>query len=140
MVWDEPGTYVETDATFSHNMTHEWNHGLGEIVSAVLGAGIAADRAGRARQRAVGRPARPDGRARRRRMAAGRPPVAAAAQLYPASRPRRLSGAAPATRARLGHAPGLPWSVATGSEHVSRQILDYVIAHTSPPDAAARRT
>jgi caffeoyl-CoA O-methyltransferase len=25
--------------------------------------------------------------------------------------------------------------VATGSEHVSRQILDYVIAHTSPPDA-----
>ncbi len=25
--------------------------------------------------------------------------------------------------------------MATGSEHVSRQILDYVIAHTSPPDA-----
>ena len=40
MVWDEPGTYVETDATFSHNMTHEWNHGLGEIVSAVLSAGL----------------------------------------------------------------------------------------------------
>ena len=40
MVWDEPGTYVETGATFSHNMTHEWNHGLGEIVSAVLGAGL----------------------------------------------------------------------------------------------------
>ncbi len=40
MVWDEPGTYVETDATFSHTMTHEWNHGLGEIVSAVLGAGL----------------------------------------------------------------------------------------------------
>jgi SAM-dependent methyltransferase len=40
MVWDEPGTYVETGATFSHNVTHEWNHGLGEIVSAVLGAGL----------------------------------------------------------------------------------------------------
>jgi SAM-dependent methyltransferase len=40
MVWDEPGTYVETDAIFSHNVTHEWNHGLGEIVSAVLGAGL----------------------------------------------------------------------------------------------------
>ena len=40
IVWDEPGTYVETDVTFTHNMTHEWNHGLGEIVSAVLGAGL----------------------------------------------------------------------------------------------------
>ena len=40
MVWDEPGTYVETDASFAHNVTHEWNHGLGEIVSAVLGAGL----------------------------------------------------------------------------------------------------
>ena len=39
-VWDEPGTYVETGATFTHNVTHEWNHGLGEIVSAVLGAGL----------------------------------------------------------------------------------------------------
>ena len=33
-VWDEGGTYVETDAVFTHNVTHEWNHGLGEIVSA----------------------------------------------------------------------------------------------------------
>src|SRR4051812_295623 len=40
MVWDENGTYVETDAVFTHNVTHEWNHGIGEIVSAVLAAGL----------------------------------------------------------------------------------------------------
>jgi SAM-dependent methyltransferase len=39
-VWDEPGTYVETDATFAHNLTHEWNHGLGEIVTALHDAGL----------------------------------------------------------------------------------------------------
>jgi SAM-dependent methyltransferase len=39
-VWDEPGTYVETDATFAHNLTHEWNHGLGEIVTALHHAGL----------------------------------------------------------------------------------------------------
>ncbi len=40
MVFDEPGTYVTTDATFEHNQTHEWNHGLGEIVTALLDAGM----------------------------------------------------------------------------------------------------
>ena len=40
LVWDEPGTYVETDAVFEQNITHEWNHGLGEIVTAVLDAGM----------------------------------------------------------------------------------------------------
>jgi SAM-dependent methyltransferase len=39
-VWDEPGTYVDTDATFQHNVTHEWNHGLGEIVTALLDLGF----------------------------------------------------------------------------------------------------
>lgn len=39
-VWDEGGTYVATDATFQHNVTHEWNHGIGEIVSALLAAGL----------------------------------------------------------------------------------------------------
>ena len=39
-VWDEPGTYVETDVEFAHNLTHEWNHGLGEIVTALLGNGL----------------------------------------------------------------------------------------------------
>ena len=37
-VWDDPGTYVETDVVFEQNTTHEWNHGLGEIVTAVLDA------------------------------------------------------------------------------------------------------
>ena len=40
LVWDEGGTYVETDATFVHTVTHEWNHGLGEIVTALLDVGL----------------------------------------------------------------------------------------------------
>ncbi|SCG53448.1 Methyltransferase domain-containing protein [Micromonospora halophytica] len=39
-VWDEHGTYVDTDTTFRHNTTHEWNHGLGEVVTALLDAGL----------------------------------------------------------------------------------------------------
>jgi SAM-dependent methyltransferase len=39
-VWDEPGTYVETDVVFEHNLTHEWNHGLGELVTALLDEGL----------------------------------------------------------------------------------------------------
>jgi SAM-dependent methyltransferase len=40
LVWDEGGTYVETDVEFEHNTTWEWNHGLGEIVTALLGQGL----------------------------------------------------------------------------------------------------
>jgi SAM-dependent methyltransferase len=40
MVFDEPGTYVDTDATFAHTVSHSWNHGLGEIVSALLEQGF----------------------------------------------------------------------------------------------------
>ncbi|HEX7746068.1 MAG TPA: class I SAM-dependent methyltransferase [Micromonosporaceae bacterium] len=40
LVWDEGGTYVETDATFQHTVTHEWNHGLGEVVTALLAEGM----------------------------------------------------------------------------------------------------
>lgn len=40
MVFDEAGTYVETDVEFSHNVTHEWNHGLGETVTALMNAGM----------------------------------------------------------------------------------------------------
>ncbi|MEV7629691.1 class I SAM-dependent methyltransferase [Actinoplanes sp. NPDC089786] len=39
-VFDEPGTYVHTGTDFEHNTTHEWNHGLGEIVTALLDAGL----------------------------------------------------------------------------------------------------
>jgi len=38
--WDDGGTYVQTDATFVHNSTIEWNHGLGEIVTALLDHGL----------------------------------------------------------------------------------------------------
>jgi SAM-dependent methyltransferase len=40
MIWDEPGTYVSTDVEFSSTVTHEWNHGLGEIVGSLLSAGM----------------------------------------------------------------------------------------------------
>jgi hypothetical protein len=40
LVWEEGGTYVETDVTFQHNVTHQWNHGLGEIVTALFDAGL----------------------------------------------------------------------------------------------------
>jgi hypothetical protein len=39
-VWVDDQTYVRTDATFTVNESHEWNHGLGEIVTALLEAGM----------------------------------------------------------------------------------------------------
>jgi len=39
-VWNEGGTYVETDVVFTANVTHEWNHGLGEIFTALTDAGM----------------------------------------------------------------------------------------------------
>jgi SAM-dependent methyltransferase len=39
-VFDEGGTYVTTDVEFRHNVTHEWNHGLGEVVTALLAEGF----------------------------------------------------------------------------------------------------
>ena len=44
MVWDEQGTYVETDIEFEHTVTKEWNHGLGEIVTALLEQGLGSTR------------------------------------------------------------------------------------------------
>ena len=40
LVWDEGGTYVQTDVVFTSNVTHEWNHGLGEIFTALTDAGL----------------------------------------------------------------------------------------------------
>jgi len=40
LVFEDEGTYVDTDATFVHNVTHSWNHGLGEIVTSLLDAGL----------------------------------------------------------------------------------------------------
>ena len=39
-VWEDGGTYVETDVVFTANTTHEWNHGLGEIVTALMEQGL----------------------------------------------------------------------------------------------------
>jgi SAM-dependent methyltransferase len=40
VVWDEGGTYVQTETVFAQNLTHEWNHGLGEIITALLENGM----------------------------------------------------------------------------------------------------
>ena len=40
LVWEESGTYVATDTTFQHNVTHTWSHGLGETVTALFDAGL----------------------------------------------------------------------------------------------------
>jgi SAM-dependent methyltransferase len=39
-VGDYAGTYVQTDATIEHTVTHWWNHGIGETVTALLDAGL----------------------------------------------------------------------------------------------------
>jgi len=39
-IWEEGGTYVATNVVFTQNVTHEWNHGLGEIVTALQAAGM----------------------------------------------------------------------------------------------------
>jgi SAM-dependent methyltransferase len=39
-IWEEGGTYVATDVVFAQNVTHEWNHGLGEIITALQAAGM----------------------------------------------------------------------------------------------------
>lgn len=39
-VFDDASTYVETDAELTQGLSHEWNHGLAEIVTAVLDAGL----------------------------------------------------------------------------------------------------
>jgi hypothetical protein len=40
IVWDEPGTYADLQAQTEHNVSVEWHHGLGEIVSALIAAGL----------------------------------------------------------------------------------------------------
>jgi SAM-dependent methyltransferase len=40
VVFSAGGTYVQTEAVFKENTTHEWNHGLGEIVTALLANGL----------------------------------------------------------------------------------------------------
>ena len=40
VVFDDAGTYVETEVEFQHNITHSWNHGLGEVVTALIAEGM----------------------------------------------------------------------------------------------------
>ncbi|MBB2496285.1 class I SAM-dependent methyltransferase [Aquipseudomonas ullengensis] len=40
MVWDDDSTYVATDTALTATVTHEWNHGLGEVISALLRHGL----------------------------------------------------------------------------------------------------
>ena len=38
--FEEEQTYVRTDARFTHNTIHVWNHGLGQILTALLDRGM----------------------------------------------------------------------------------------------------
>jgi SAM-dependent methyltransferase len=40
MIFDQDTTYFKTEGRIAHTVVHEWNHGLGEIVSALLEAGL----------------------------------------------------------------------------------------------------
>lgn len=40
VVSDEPGTYADPDAQTAHDRTHEWNHPLGEVITAIIEAGL----------------------------------------------------------------------------------------------------
>ena len=39
-VWDSPGTYADFDAQTRENVTVQFDHGIGEIVSALIAAGL----------------------------------------------------------------------------------------------------
>lgn len=38
--WEEPGTYADEDAVTEHDVTYEWNHGLGAVVTALVSQGL----------------------------------------------------------------------------------------------------
>lgn len=40
IVDDTPGSYVEVDAELQHTVSHSWNHGIGEVVTALLSRGL----------------------------------------------------------------------------------------------------
>ncbi|RWU21165.1 SAM-dependent methyltransferase [Pseudomonas alkylphenolica] len=39
-VWDSDQTYVQTGTALTQTITHEWNHGLGEVIGALLAHGL----------------------------------------------------------------------------------------------------
>ena len=40
LIDDDGGTYVATDVEFTQNISHSWNHGLGETITALLDVGM----------------------------------------------------------------------------------------------------
>lgn len=40
LVFDDEGTYVESDVRLTATTTHSWNHGMAEIITALLDAGL----------------------------------------------------------------------------------------------------
>jgi SAM-dependent methyltransferase len=43
LVWDDATTYVDVAAPIAHTRTYEWNHSMGEIVTALIEAGLRID-------------------------------------------------------------------------------------------------
>ena len=39
-VFDEQGTYVESDVEFATTISHSWNHGLAETITALMRRGL----------------------------------------------------------------------------------------------------
>jgi SAM-dependent methyltransferase len=39
-IYEDATTYVDSDVTFTHIVTHTWNHGLGETVTALMDVGM----------------------------------------------------------------------------------------------------
>jgi SAM-dependent methyltransferase len=39
-VWDEPGTYADRNAATVHNLSYEWHHTMGDVVTAVADVGL----------------------------------------------------------------------------------------------------
>ena len=108
-IFDSPGTYVQTDVTFTQTVTHEWNHGLGRDRDSAIGGGDGADDARGARQRPLGGAARTDDADRPRRVAVDRPPVALTSQLHASGDQARLTpraGTSVATSSRGHSNPG----------------------------------
>jgi hypothetical protein len=40
LVFTEPGTYVATEVELPASTTHQWNHGMAEIITALMDAGL----------------------------------------------------------------------------------------------------
>jgi SAM-dependent methyltransferase len=40
LAFEEPGTYVDTDVVFTNDLSHSWNHGLAQIITALMDHGL----------------------------------------------------------------------------------------------------